>query len=122
MTKIGIIGTGNMGSGLGKQSAAKGHQVLFGSRDPQKARTLADSVGANASSGTYVEATEFGEAVLLAVPWRGVEDSIARADSFTDKILIDCTNPMTPAYMSLLVGYTSSGAEEIARLAAGPGW
>jgi NADPH-dependent F420 reductase len=117
--KIGIIGTGNMGSGLGKQWAAKGHQVLFGSRDPQKAQALADSVGANASSGTYAEATQFGEVVLLAVPWRGVEDSLARAGSFTDKILIDCTNPMTPDYMSLLVGHTSSGAEEIARLAAG---
>jgi predicted dinucleotide-binding enzyme len=116
--KIGIIGTGNMGSGLGKQWAAKGHQVLFGSRDPQKAHTLADSVGADASSGTYAEAVRFGEAVLLAVPWRGVEDSIARAGSFTDKILIDCTNPMTADYMSLLVGHTSSGAEEIARLAA----
>jgi NADPH-dependent F420 reductase len=117
--KISIIGTGNMGSGLGKQWAAKGHQVRFGSRDPQKARTLADSVGANASSGTYAEATEFGEAVLLAVPWRGVEESIARAGSFTDKILIDYTNPMTADYMSLVVGHTSSGAEEIARLAAG---
>ena len=117
--RIGIIGTGNMGSGLGKQWAAKGHYVLFGSRDPQKARTLANSVGANTSSGTYAEAAQFGEAVLLAVPWRGVEDAIASAGSFAEKILIDCTNPMTPDYMSLLVGHTSSGAEEIAGWAAG---
>jgi NADPH-dependent F420 reductase len=117
--RIGIIGTGNMGSGLGKQWAATGHQVLFGSRDPQKARTLASAVGENASSGTYAEAARFGEAVLLAVPWRGVQDAIASAGAFAEKILIDCTNPMTADYMSLMDGHPSSGAEEIARWAAG---
>jgi predicted dinucleotide-binding enzyme len=93
-----------MGSGLGKQWAAKSHHLLLGSREPQKARTLASSVGANTSSRTYAEAARFGQAVLLAVPWRGVEEAIARAGSFAGKILIDCTNPMTPDYMSLLVG------------------
>jgi 8-hydroxy-5-deazaflavin:NADPH oxidoreductase len=120
--QIGITGTGNMGSGLGKQWAATGHHVLFGSRDPQKARTLADSVGANTGSGTYAEATEFGEVVLLAVPCRGVEDSIARAGSFTDKILIDCTNPMTADHMSLMVGHASSGLRRSRVWPLGPRW
>jgi predicted dinucleotide-binding enzyme len=31
--RIGIVGTGSMGSGLGKQFSTKGHSVLVGSRD-----------------------------------------------------------------------------------------
>jgi hypothetical protein len=116
---IGIIGTGNMGSGLGKLWAGAGHQVLFGSREPGKAKALASSIGSNTTDGTYAEAAQFGEAVLLAVPWAGVEASIKAAGSLEGKILLDCTNPMTPDYMALVVGHTTSGAEEIARLAAG---
>jgi NADPH-dependent F420 reductase len=116
---IGIIGTGRMGSGIGKLWAGKGHKVLFGSRDPQKAKALAESIGANVSSGAYADAAKFGEAVLLAVNWADVEASIKAAGSLDGKILIDCTNPFTPDYMSLLVGFNSSGAEEIAKWAKG---
>jgi NADPH-dependent F420 reductase len=117
--KIGIIGTGNMGSGLGKLWAAKGHTVLFGSRDPQKARNLANAIGHNAGSSTYIEAAQFGEVVLLAVPWRGVKESLQAAGALNGKILIDCTNPMSPDYMTLLIGHTISGAEQIANWTPG---
>ncbi|MBI3988491.1 MAG: NADPH-dependent F420 reductase [candidate division NC10 bacterium] len=116
---IGIIGTGNMGSGLGKLWAGKGHKVLFGSRDPQKANTLASSIGPNASGGTIADAAKFGEAVLLATPWAATRDAINAAGSLVGKILIDCTNPLAPDYMSLVVGHTTSGAEEIAKWATG---
>jgi 3-hydroxyisobutyrate dehydrogenase-like beta-hydroxyacid dehydrogenase len=36
--KIGIIGTGNMGRALGTGWARAGHDVLFGSRNPAKAK------------------------------------------------------------------------------------
>jgi 8-hydroxy-5-deazaflavin:NADPH oxidoreductase len=35
------------------------------------------------------------------------------------KVVIDCTNPLTPDFTALEVGHTSSGAEEVARWAAG---
>jgi predicted dinucleotide-binding enzyme len=38
--KIGILGTGRMGSTLGKLWASKSHEVFFGSRDQKKARAL----------------------------------------------------------------------------------
>lgn len=116
---IAILGTGNMGSGLGKRWADAGHTVRFGSRDPAKAKPLAESIGGKASAAGVAEAAQFGDAVLLAVPWRGVADTLAAAGSLRGKILIDCTNPMTDDYMALVVGHSSSGAEEIAKLAPG---
>ena len=38
--KIGIIGTGKLGTNLGLLWADKGHEILFGSRDPVRAKSL----------------------------------------------------------------------------------
>ena len=53
--KVAIIGTGNMGTGLGRQLAAAGHEVIVGSRDPERARAKAEEIGAGAH-GTYADA------------------------------------------------------------------
>ncbi len=116
---IGIIGTGNMGGGLGKLWAGKGHKVFFGSRDPEKAKSLVDSVGKNASVGTYAEAAKFGEAVLLATPWGATQEAIKAAGPLAGKILIDCTNPLTADFSALAIGHTTSAAAEIAKWAPG---
>ena len=50
---IGIIGSGNGGSTLGKLWAKAGHQVMFSfSRDLERLQTLAAQIGPNAMSGT----------------------------------------------------------------------
>lgn len=50
---IGIIGSGNMGSSLGRIWAKNGHKVLFSySRDQGKLQALAESIGPNAKAGT----------------------------------------------------------------------
>jgi NADPH-dependent F420 reductase len=116
--KIGVIGTGNMGDGLGRLWASRGHKVMFGSRNPESVRTMA-GITPNISSASVEAATRHGEVILLAVPWNGVESSIRSAGSFSGKILIDCTNPLTENFMDLVVGFNTSGAEEIAKLATG---
>jgi predicted dinucleotide-binding enzyme len=92
--KIASIGSGNMGGTLGRQWAAHGHQVMFGSRDPQsdKIRTLLQAAGANAQAGTVQEAVEFGEVILLAVLPTDVERVLEEAGDLNNKILINCTN------------------------------
>jgi 8-hydroxy-5-deazaflavin:NADPH oxidoreductase len=116
---IGIIGTGNMGSGLGRLWANAGHSVCFGSRDPQKARDLATTVGGGARGGSIAEAAAHAQAILLAVRWQHIESAVAAAGPLDGKILIDCTNPLTPDWLTLLVGHTTSSAERIAELAEG---
>jgi len=116
--KIGIIGSGNMGSGLGRIWAKKGHHVVFSySRSREKLDNLAASVE-HAVSGTPAEAAQ-ADVVLLAVPWRDVPDALRQAGPLNGKILIDCTNPLNPDLTGLAVGHTTSGAEEIAAMAPG---
>jgi predicted dinucleotide-binding enzyme len=112
--KIGIIGTGRMGSTLGRLWAAKGHAVCFGSRNPDKAIQLATSISANATGGSYREATTFGEVLLLATQWAGVAEALAEIGALMDdKVLLDCTLPIVDRNPA--VDGNSSGAQEIAR-------
>jgi 8-hydroxy-5-deazaflavin:NADPH oxidoreductase len=116
---IGIIGSGSIGSSLGQIWARKGHQVFFSfSRDASKLDALAQSVP-NSRACTPKEAAANSEVVLFAVRWANVAQAIEAAGSLQGKILIDCTNPLTPDMSDLAVGHTSSAAEEIAKLAPG---
>lgn len=118
--KIGIIGSGRIGGALGKIWAASGHQIMFsGSRDEQKLQVIAQSAGANAASGSPKQAAEFGDVVLLAVPWHQVDNAIASIGSLEGKILIDATNPLNPESTILEIGWSNSGGEEVARRAKG---
>lgn len=92
--RVAIVGTGNMGTGLGRQFAAAGHEVIVGSRDPERARAKAEEIGA-VGSGTYADAISQADAFLLAVTWWNIEEVLPRLGDVDGKILIDCTNPYT---------------------------
>jgi predicted dinucleotide-binding enzyme len=109
---IGIIGTGRMGTGLAKHWVKIGHNIMLGSRDPEKARAIAAEIGVQ--SGTQAEATGFGEVVVLATPWNATE-AVARSLPLVGKIVIDCTNDLSPVRGETLRGT----AQEVAEWAAG---
>jgi predicted dinucleotide-binding enzyme len=90
--KIGILGTGNMGSALGLRWARGGHQVLFGSRDPGKARAVAAGGPSSTQGGDLDAAAAFGDVVLDTV--RDVLPSrlLREPQALSGKILIDCNN------------------------------
>lgn len=119
--KIGIIGAGNVGGTLGRAWAKKGHSVCFGVRHPQddKTRQLVQSIGGSARAGTVKEAAAFGEVVVLATPWPATHAGIQEAGDLSGKVVIDCTNPLKPDLSGLDVGFTTSGAEQVARWAPG---
>jgi 8-hydroxy-5-deazaflavin:NADPH oxidoreductase len=100
---ITIIGTGNMGAPLGVLARQAGHQVKFASRDPQK-----PVLPAVMSADLVILATQYTGALELA-------DQPAIRTALAGKIVVDLTNPLTDNFMGLLVGHTTSGAEEIAR-------
>jgi len=56
------------------------------------------------------------QAVVLATPFAANAAAIASAGDLAGKILIDVTNPIN-ADLSLAVGFDTSGAEEVAKLA-----
>ena len=114
--KIGIIGSGNMGASMGKTWASKGHEVLFSySKDQDKLRAIAAAAGTNGRTGTPAEAVAFGEIVLLAVPWAAVTDALTSAGPIRGKTLFSCCNCLKPDFSGLVLGTTTSAAEEIAR-------
>jgi predicted dinucleotide-binding enzyme len=87
--KIGIIGTGNMGQALGTGWAQAGHDVLFGSRDPAKAK---DAAGEFAQSGNFDDAAAFGSIVLYTVRDVLPSNLLRTPETLAGKIVIDCTN------------------------------
>jgi 8-hydroxy-5-deazaflavin:NADPH oxidoreductase len=117
--KIGIIGTGNVASGLARYWANNGHKLMLSySRNVDKLQEMAASIGANASVGTPEAAVAFADVVLLAVPWAAVPAAMqAAGSSLSNKILFSCVNALTPDLSGMAVGTTTSAAEEIAKLA-----
>jgi predicted dinucleotide-binding enzyme len=107
--KVAIVGTGSMGTGLGRQFTAGGHEVIVGSRDPQRARAKAEEIGA-ADRGTYEAAVAQADVLLLAVNWWDIESVHPQLGKVDGKILIDCTNPYT------------DNTEVVARLARDAGY
>ena len=121
---IAIIGAGNLGGALGKAWAKVGHKIIFGVRDPAggKTRPPIAEIGGAATSVMVSDAVRQAEVIVLATPWNAVPDVIAAMGDVRGKIIIDCTNPVflnAEGSLSLSLGSTTSGAEEIARLATG---
>src|SRR5436853_6044615 len=67
--KIGVIGSGRIGSTLGGLWVKAGHEVMFSDRDAEVAKRVAADLGSRARAGTVEEAVAFGDAVLIAVPY-----------------------------------------------------
>lgn len=120
---IAIIGSGNVGGTLGVSWTRKGHRVVFGVRNPSetKVQELLASAGSNASATSIAEAVTQAPIVLLATPWSAAQSAIRSAGSLAGKILIDATNPlgMEAGTLSLAIGHSTSGAEEIQQWATG---
>jgi len=92
--KIGIIGSGRVGSALGGVWAKAGNQVMFSSRNLDNDKKLASEVGPNARAGTPQEAAAFGQVILFAVPYRAFPELIkSLGDSIKGKVVINASNP-----------------------------
>src|SRR3712207_2522774 len=107
--KIAVIGAGNVGQALGG-AWRSGHEVTYGVRSPGDAKY--SDLGAPVT--TNEDAVTGRDVVVLCTPWHGTEQAIAACGDLTGKVLIDCTNPLTPDLTALEVGHTTSGAEQVA--------
>lgn len=58
--KIGMIGTGRVGSGLAELLAGAGHELLISSRHPEALKPLAERLGPRVRIGTPEDAARFG--------------------------------------------------------------
>jgi predicted dinucleotide-binding enzyme len=114
--RVGILGSGLMGGRLGTIFACAGHGVVFSyARSKTKLEALAREAGGTARPGTPGEAAEQADALLLAVHWSRFDDVLKRAGDLSGKVVVTCSLPMNDDNTELVVGRTSSGAEELAK-------
>jgi predicted dinucleotide-binding enzyme len=93
-TRIGIIGSGNVGSAIGRTWVNQGHEVMFASRRLEHDKALAARLGHGARAGTPEEAARFGEVALLAVPYGALPELGKRLKNYlAGKVIIDACNP-----------------------------
>src|SRR5437868_1202988 len=98
--KIGIIGSGIVGQVLAVGFLNEGHDVMLSSRDSSK-KELVQWQGKNPSGkiGTFKDAAGFGEILVLATAGTAAKDAIdlAGKNNFSNKVVIDATNPIDKA-------------------------
>jgi predicted dinucleotide-binding enzyme len=114
--RIGILGAGLMGGKLGTIFARAGHEVVFSyARHKEKLERLARDAGGAARAGTPREAAQEADALLLAVHWLRMDEVLAQAGDLSGKVIVTCSLPMNADDTGLVLGHTSSGAEELAK-------
>lgn len=112
--RIGVIGSGLMGSKLGTILTRAGHDVVFSyARSESKLERIAKEAGSRARPGTPAEAAD-ADAILLAIHWSRLDDALEQAGSMVQKIVVTCSLPMTKNDSRMTLGLTTSGAETIA--------
>lgn len=97
-TRVGVLGTGEVGRRLAAGFRSRGHDVMIGSRDSGKPelREWLSGDGAGIEAGSFTRAAEHGELLVLAVLGDAAEVAIADAgpEKFSGKVVIDAMNPL----------------------------
>src|SRR5690242_8979220 len=106
--RVGILGSGLMGSKLGTIFARAGHEVVFSyARSNSKLEKLAREAGSKARAGTPAEAKN-SDVLLLAVHWSRMDDVLHQAGDLSGKVLLTCSLPMSADDSKLVLGTTTS--------------
>ena len=97
-TRVGVLGSGEVGRRLASGFASRGHRVMIGTRDADKPelREWLSGDGAGVEAGTFAETAAHGELLVLALLGNAAEEAITDAgpDNFSGKVVIDAMNPL----------------------------
>ena len=116
---VAVLGTGRVGAALGPQFAKQGFDVVYGSREPQRAdvQALVARTGGKASAATLSQAVARAQYVVLALPWNVTEATLRGLDLGT-RIVIDPTNALRVGPSKLMeMAVDDSAGERIQALA-----
>jgi len=113
--KIGVIGSGRIGSTIGGLWVKAGHEVMFSDRDAEQVKRAIDGLGpelkARARAGSTHEAASFGDVVLIAVPYMAlpaIRDEVGIR--LRGKVVIDPNNPVPARDGDMAVAAKEKGA------------
>jgi hypothetical protein len=99
MSKIAVLGSGQVGKVLADGLLEIGHEVMRASRDPSKLASWKADAGAMAHVASLSEAAKWGDSVLLAVKGTAAEQVVEQAGpaNLAAKTVMDATNPIADA-------------------------
>src|SRR3954454_24991637 len=96
--KVGVLGSGGVATTLASGFLKHGHEVMAGSRTPEKLKEWAVA-NAGGKTGNFADAAEFAEVVVLAVKGSAAWEALRRAGeaNLAGKVVIDACNPIADA-------------------------
>ena len=94
--KIGVLGSGEVGKVLTGGFVKYGHEVMAGSRSPEKLESWKEEISADVKTGTFAETAAFGEVIVLAVHGDAAVEALKMAgvENLSGKTILDATNPI----------------------------
>jgi len=113
---IAVIGTGEVARALGPEFAAQGHDIVYGSRNPdsQKAKDIVAMTPGEAKARLPKESVRDASIVVLAVPGEMVEEITRGLGDLSGKIIIDPTNALIGDWETeLSIGVSTSNGRII---------
>ena len=113
MSRIAVIGAGNVGGALGKRFREAGHTVVWGVPEPTNPKYE------GLATATVANATLDAEFVVFAVPWGAARAAIDSAENLVGKIVIDAMNPIADDFSDLVPLGGISAAEHVAKWTPG---
>ncbi len=123
LMKVGILGSGDVARALAVGFVTTGYEVRLGTRHPDepKIATWVREAKGKGSVGSFSDAAEFGNFVVLAVLGIAGPEVVRAAgiSHFDGKLVIDVTNPLAPRANgppALAIGHTTSSGEELQKL------
>ncbi len=122
--KIGILGSGVVGKALAGGFLKYGHEVMAGSRQPQKLDEWKAELGEKLQTGDFAQTAAFGDIIVLATKGTVSENvlKLAGVDNLNGKTVIDATNPIsdeTPenGVLKFFTGQNDSLMEKLLKIA-----
>lgn len=119
--KIGVLGTGMVGTAIATKLVELGHDVMMGSRtaDNESAAGWVESVGEGASQGTFADAAAHGELLFNCTGGTVSLDALGSVptEALAGKTLVDVANALdrSSGRPTVLVSPTDSLGERIQR-------
>lgn len=118
---IAVVGTGNVGSVLGRRLAASGHHISFVTRSLshiglQALRLLPGSITISDDLNAVIDDASV---IIYAGPFEQAQRILRVIKNFDGRILVDCTNPLNTTFDGLQLGHTESAGEKMAEWAVG---
>lgn len=113
--RVGIVGAGNMGAAFARRLSGAGHDVFITSRTPDEAKRVAETLPENVNALEQSQLADRVDVLIAATPFAEQVNALRGTGNLSGKTIVDISNPLTSDMSGLVVGHTTSAAEEIAK-------